>query len=121
MTYSNSTSVSFSMRLIYLTFEPIHLLLFINSTGMCFLKKELGDCDFVFQVFKNFDYLQNQTPIGVLRKRYSENMQQIYKRTPMPTCDFNKATFQFQSNFIEITLQHRFSCKFAAYFQNAFC
>ena len=26
----------------------------------------------------------------VLRKRCSENMQQIYKRTPMPKCDFNK-------------------------------
>ena len=29
---------------------------------------------------------------GVLRKRCSENMQQIYRRTPMPTCDFNKVT-----------------------------
>ena len=26
---------------------------------------------------------------GVLRKRCSENMQQIYKRTPMPKCDFS--------------------------------
>ena len=33
---------------------------------------------------------------GVLIKRCSENMQQIYKRTPMPKCD---------SNFIEITLR----------------
>ena len=24
-------------------------------------------------------------------KRCSENIQQIYSRTPMPTCDFNKA------------------------------
>ena len=27
---------------------------------------------------------------GVPRKRCSENMQQIYSRTPMPKCDFNK-------------------------------
>ena len=33
---------------------------------------------------------------GVLIKRCSENMQQIYKRTPIPKCD---------SNFIEITLR----------------
>ena len=33
---------------------------------------------------------QKQPPSGVLRKRYSENMQQIYRRTPMPKCDFNK-------------------------------
>ena len=38
---------------------------------------------------------------GVLRKSCSENMQQIYRRTPMPKCDFNKV-----SNFIEIALPH---------------
>ena len=34
--------------------------------------------------------LQKQPSRGVLRKRCSENMQQIYRRTPMPKCDFNK-------------------------------
>ena len=29
-------------------------------------------------------------PAVVLIKRCSENIQQIYKRTPMPKCDFNK-------------------------------
>ena len=33
-------------------------------------------------------------PRGVPRKRCSENMQQIYRRTPMPKCDFNKAAKQ---------------------------
>ena len=28
--------------------------------------------------------------IGVFRKMCSENIQQIYRRTPMPKCDFNK-------------------------------
>ena len=32
--------------------------------------------------------------IGVLMKRYSENTQQIYRRTPMPQCDFNKVAKQ---------------------------
>ena len=32
---------------------------------------------------------------GVLSKRYSENMQQIY-RTPMPKGDFNKVALQLQ-------------------------
>ena len=30
----------------------------------------------------------------VLRKRCSENMQQIYRRTPIPKCDFNNVAFQ---------------------------
>ena len=45
---------------------------------------------------------QKQSPRGVPRKRCSEIMQQIYRRTPMPKCDFNKVA----SNFIEIALLH---------------
>ena len=37
---------------------------------------------------------RKQPPRGVPRKRCSENMQQIYKRTPMPNCDFNKVAKQ---------------------------
>ena len=46
----------------------------------------------------------NQPPIGVPRKRCSENMQQIYRRTSIPKCDFNKVALL--CNFIEITLRH---------------
>ena len=35
-----------------------------------------------------------QPPRVVLRKRCSEIMQQIYRRTPMPTCDFYKVALQ---------------------------
>ena len=45
--------------------------------------------------------IQKQPPRDV-RKRCSENMPQIYRRTPMPKYDFNKVA----SNFIEIALQH---------------
>ena len=38
--------------------------------------------------------LQKQPSRSVLRKSYSENMQQIYKRALMPKCDFNKIAKQ---------------------------
>ena len=45
---------------------------------------------------------QKQPFRSVLRKRRSENMQQIFRRTPMPKCDFIKLL----CDFIEITLLH---------------
>ena len=60
---------------------------------------------------------QKQPFRGVLWKRCSENMQQIYKRTPMPKCDFNKVALQLYWNHTSAWV---FSCKFAAYFQNTF-
>ena len=38
--------------------------------------------------------LQNQPPRGVHRKRYSENMQQIHRRTSMSKGDFIKVALQ---------------------------
>ena len=35
-------------------------------------------------------FIQKQPTRGVLKKRCSENMRQIYRRTPMQKCDFNK-------------------------------
>ena len=37
---------------------------------------------------------QKQPTRGVLRKSCSENMQQIYSKTPMPKYDFNKVALQ---------------------------
>ena len=48
---------------------------------------------------ESFSIAQKQPSRGVLRKRCSENMQQIYRRTPMPKCDL-------LCNFIEIALRH---------------
>ena len=61
---------------------------------------------------------QKQPSRDVLIKRCSENMQQIYRRTPMPKCDFNNVA-------IEITLRHgcfpvNFLHIFRTYFQNIF-
>ena len=58
---------------------------------------------------------EKQPSRGVPLKRFSENMQQIYRRTPMPKCDFNKDEKQLYWNR---TSAGFFSCKFAAYFQN---
>ena len=61
--------------------------------------------------------VQKQPFRGVLLKRCSENMQQIYRRTPMPKCNFNKVALQLYWNRTSVWV---FSCKFAAYFQNTF-
>ena len=53
--------------------------------------------------------IQKQPSRGILRRRHSENMQQIYMRTPIPKCDFNKVALKL----------YVFSCKIAAYFQNS--
>ena len=60
---------------------------------------------------------QKQPVIGVFSKRCSENMQQIYRRTLTPKCDFNKVALQLYWNRISAWV---FSCKFAALFQNTF-
>ena len=44
-------------------------------------------------------YLQKQQPRGILNKRCSENMQQIYRRTPMPKYDFNNVATLLKSHF----------------------
>ena len=44
--------------------------------------------------------IQRQPSRGVLRKRFCENMQQVYRRTPILKCDFNKvATTLLESRF----------------------
>ena len=45
-------------------------------------------------MLKYFLYFQKQPTGGVFKKRCSENMLQIYRRTPMPMRDFNKAALQ---------------------------
>ena len=44
-----------------------------------------------------------------LKKSCPKNMQQIYRRTPLPKCDFNKVALQLYCNFIEIALLHGYS------------
>ena len=46
----------------------------------------------------------------IFRRRCSENMPQIYKRTPMPKCDFNKVALHGCSS---VNLLHIFGTPFA--------
>ena len=62
-------------------------------------------------------YLQKQPSRSVLKKRCSENMLQMYRRTPMTKCDFNKVSLQIYWTHTKAWV---FSCKFAAYFPNTF-
>ena len=48
-----------------------------------------------------FDH-QKQPFRGVLMKRSSENMQQIYRRTPMSKCDFNKVLLNFKGALLKL-------------------
>ena len=43
--------------------------------------------------------IQKQPPRGILRKRCSGNMQQVYRRTPMFKCDFSQVTLQLLKIF----------------------
>ena len=61
--------------------------------------------------------IQKQSFRGVFKKKCSGNMQQIYRRSPMPEYNFNKVAKQLYWNHTSAWV---FSCKFAAYFQNTF-
>ena len=56
--------------------------------------KQMGNLVFSHSI------LQKQPTRGVLKKRCSENMQQIYRSTPMPNCDFNKVAIQEEKWFL---------------------
>ena len=64
-----------------------------------------------------FTVFHKQPPRGVLSENFSENMQQIYRSTPMPKCDSNEVALQLYWNHF---LPWVFSSKFAVYFQNTF-
>ena len=54
------------------------------------LKRNPRDELLLFEIIR----IQKQPPRGVLKRRCSGNMQQIYKRTPMPKCGFNNVALQ---------------------------
>ena len=54
--------------------------------------------------------------MSLVSKTCSENMQQIYRRTPMPKCHFNEVALQLSCNDTSASV----FCKFAAYCQNTY-
>ena len=69
------------------------------------------------KLLKNKYFVQKQPSRGAVKKRCFENMQQIYRITPMPKCDFNKVAKQVYWNRTSAWV---FSCKLAADIQNTF-
>ena len=78
----------------------IHMFIFMSKSHLKL---------FYWTTLKHFLFLQSSE--AILRRKCSENMQQIYWRTPII------GEQPLQSNFIKITLWHG---KFAPYFQNTF-
>ena len=69
------------------------------------------------KLIKRMHPFRSSHPGMFLVKSRSENMHQIYRRTSMPKCDFNKITKQLYWNH---TSAWALFCRFAAYFQNTF-
>ena len=97
----NLKCVFFSLKRVYV--EATYFSQFYHCPQVCLL---FAICYLIIPVAFSFsNVLQKQFLNGVLVKRCSENMQQIYLRTSLRTCDFNKVTKK-QRNFIEIPLPH---------------
>ena len=56
--------------------------------------RKLVSCKLITKCYLLKYSIQRQPFRGVLKKRCTENMQQFYRRTLMPKCDFNKAAFE---------------------------
>ena len=79
---------------------------------------EWGLYNFALRLVRRFTIQNSEAATqSALKKRCSENMQQIYRRKPAPKCDFNKVALQLYWNHTSTWV---FSCKFAAYFRNTF-
>ena len=93
---------------------PYRFFFSVKTSGGCFQfsiwRTNFGPiCLWHFLV--NEILLQKQPSRGVIRKRCSKNMKQIYRRTPLPQCDFNKVAVNLQhfwraasASFMEISL-----------------
>ena len=68
---------------------------------------ETRDYSFVVSLWQNYEKkavintIVKQPTRGVLKKRYSENMLQIYRRTPTVKCDFKKVALKIFYIFSE--------------------
>ena len=107
--------IGFAFRNFFFFFEnKIFMFFLVLSYGISTtLLQVLISLRFPFHPLKD----QRQPSRGVLKKRCSENIKQIFRRIPMPKCDFNIFAIQLYWN---CTLAWVFSCQFAAYFQNIF-
>ena len=76
----------------------------------------------IFQVVPSKLKPQKQPSIGVLIKRYSENMQPIVRRTPMLKCDFKKLRKQLHWNHTSaVVISSKFAHNFRIHFLKNTC
>ena len=55
---------------------------------------------FLYKILESFQLIKDkQSSIGAIKKSCSKNMLQIYRRTPMPNCHFNKVFETFVLGF----------------------
>ena len=75
------------------------------SSAPCYVKQILVGLHLLWHFF--FRFLEGHSAVlekteaaiqSILKKRCSENIQHIYRRTPMPECDFKKVAFQLYWN-----------------------
>ena len=93
--------------------SPCNLQILYSFTARCLDVRFWDLLCFICLTFNpQYCYLQKQQFKGLFRKGCPENMQQIYRRTPMPKCDFNKVSLRIYLNH---TSAWAFSCKFPAY------
>ena len=104
------------MALWWFVSEHVFLHKHISETIHCSMSRYFQDVS--RKCFHKFS-LQKQPFRGILRKRCSENTQQIYRRTPMSNCDFNKVALHGCSPFYKNTYG-RLLQKFVALTTNKF-
>ena len=76
----------------------------------------------IFQVVPSKLKPQKQPSIGVLIKRYSENMQPIVRRTPMLKCEFKKLRKQLYWNHTSaVVISSKFAHNFRIHFLKNTC
>ena len=105
----------YNIYFMFLFSIPILIRFQIVFDWKCFVVWDASNLDVHMQLLYIFaPNLQKQPSISVLTKRSSENMQQIFRRTPMLKCDFNNVALQLYWNRTSVWV---FPCK---YFQNLF-
>ena len=99
-------------RLISQFHNHIHLYFYRHLLDLRLISAELKVLAIEF-CNRSRSTFQKQPPRGVPRKSCSENMQQIYRRTPMPKCDFNKVVLQLRHGCSPVNLFHIFRTPFS--------
>ena len=87
-------------------FQKVRFPTICENPNLVLNVQETNEC------LKNLCSGQKQPPRCFPWERCSENMLQIYRRTPMPKCDFNKAEITLRHGCSPVNLLHIFRTLF---------